>query len=157
MAILATFTGLKTFQISKTTMLYNIILFVIILVCILLTIVILLQPGQGQGLSGGLAGGMQGGAGLGARRTADLLSKSTTVLGTALLVLCLVANFAIDRGDATESAVQGSDVEIPSQQNNLNNSSTPSAVPELPQGQGGGNNSGSGSATQPPANNNGGN
>lgn len=143
-------------------MLYNIILFVIILICILLTIVILLQPGQGQGLSGGLAGGMQGGAGLGARRTADLLSKSTTVLGTALLVLCLVANFAIDRGDATESAVQGSDVEIPSQQNNLNNSSTPSAVPELPQGQGAGNNSGggnsgSGSATQPPANNNGGN
>ena len=113
-------------------MLYNIILFVIILVCILLTIVILLQPGQGQGLSGGLAGGMQGGAGLGARRTADLLSKSTTVLGTALLVLCLLANFSIDSGETAESAVQEQGVELPAQQQQNTPSESPSAVPALP-------------------------
>jgi len=120
-------------------MLYTIILSVIVLICILLTIVILLQPGQGQGLSGGLAGGMQGGAGLGARRTADLLSKSTSILGGSLLVLCVLANFAIDHGQQTESAVQQSGTEQPAQQqgNGLNNNSqTPSAVPELPQGQG---------------------
>lgn len=122
-------------------MLYTILLSVITIICILLIIVILLQPGQGQGLSGGLAGGMAGGQGLGARRTADLLSKSTTVLGTALLVLSVVANFAIDRGQPTESAVQQSGVEQPAQQSNdLNNASeTPSAVPELPQNQGGNN------------------
>src|SRR5699024_3981224 len=97
-------------------MLYNIILFVIVLICILLTIVILLQPGQDGGLSGGLAGGMQGGAGIGARRTADLLSKSTSVLGGALLALSLLANFAIDRGETSESAVQQSGVEVPAQQ-----------------------------------------
>lgn len=129
-------------------MLYTIILSVIVLICILLTIVVLLQPGQGQGLAGGLAGGMQGGSGMGARRTADLLSKSTTVLGTALLVLCVLANFAINRGERSESAVQQSGVEQPVQQgNDLNNASeTPSAVPELPQNQQnqGGNNSGSG-------------
>lgn len=122
-------------------MLYNIILVAIVLVCILLTIVVLLQPGQGGGLSGGLAGGMQGGAGLGARRTADLLSKSTSVLGGALLVLSLLANFAIDRGGTSESAVQESGAEAPApQQNGLDNSSqSPSAVPELPQDQDGDN------------------
>lgn len=110
----------------------------------MLTIVVLLQPGQGQGLSGGLAGGMSGGQGLGARRTADLLSKSTTVLGTALLVLCVLANFAIQRGERTESAVQQSGVPVQTQQNNMNNSETPSAVP-LPQNQQqGGNNANSG-------------
>ncbi|MCW9708478.1 preprotein translocase subunit SecG [Fodinibius salsisoli] len=121
-------------------MLYNIILTVIVLICVLLTIVILLQPGQGQGLSGGLAGGMQGGAGLGARRTADLLSKSTSILGGALLVLCLFANFAIDGGETTNSAVQEQGVELPGQQNAP--SETPSAVPEVPQQNNNGGNSG---------------
>lgn len=123
-------------------MLYYSILALIVLICILLTIVILLQPGKGSGLSGGIAGGsLSGGAGLGARRTADLLSKSTTVLGTALLVLCVLANFAIDAGGTTQSAVQQSGVEQPAQQNGLDQSQTPSAVPELPQQQ----NQGSGS------------
>lgn len=104
----------------------------------LLTIVILLQPGQGSGLSGGIAGGsLSGGAGLGARRTADLLSKSTTVLASALLVLCVLANFAIDAGGTPESAVQQSGVEQPAQQGGglENPAETPSAVPELPQQQ----------------------
>lgn len=117
-------------------MLYTIILSVIILICVLLTIVVLLQPGQGQGLSGGLAGGgMSGGAGLGARRTADLLSKSTSVLATALLVLCVLANFAIERGGQSESAIQQSGTEQPVQEGGggLDSpSETPSAVPEIP-------------------------
>lgn len=119
-------------------MLYTIILSVIILICVLLTIVVLLQPGQGQGLSGGLAGGgMSGGAGLGARRTADLLSKSTSVLATALLVLCVLANFAIERGGQSESAIQQSGTEQPVQEGGgLDNpSETPSAVPEIPDNQ----------------------
>lgn len=119
-------------------MLYTIILATITIICILLVIVVLLQPGQGQGLAGGIAGGMAGGGGLGARRTADLLSKSTSVLGGALLVLCVLANFAIDRGGASESAVQQSGAPVEQQQ-----SESPSAVPELPQNQGG-NQSGSG-------------
>lgn len=130
-------------------MLYYIILGTITLICILLVIVVLLQPGQGQGLAGGIAGGNAGGQGLGARRTADLLSKSTSVLGGALLVLSVLANFAIDRGERSESAVQQSGVEQPAQQqqDGLNDASqTPSAVPELPQNQSsGGNDDGSGS------------
>lgn len=98
-------------------MLYTIILVVIILVSILLTIVILLQPGQGQGLGGGMAGGeLAGGAGLGARRTADLLSKSTTILGTALLVLSVLANFAITSNQPEGSVIQQSQSQVPVQQ-----------------------------------------
>lgn len=115
--------------------LYTIIVALIVLICILLTIVILLQPGQGSGLTGGLAAGsMGGGSGIGARRTADLLSKSTTVLGTALLVLCVLANFAIERSGPGQSAVQQSGVQQSTQGGGLENQSeTPSAVPELPQ------------------------
>lgn len=94
-------------------MLYGIILGVIVLISVLLIVVVLLQPGQKQGLSGGLAAGMTGGGGMGARRTADLLSKSTTVLASVFLGLCVLANFAIDRGgQPTQSAVQTSGVPV---------------------------------------------
>tara|TARA_R110000868_G_scaffold259361_13_gene517497 strand:+ start:7272 stop:7661 length:390 start_codon:yes stop_codon:yes gene_type:complete len=110
-------------------MLYNIIIAVITLICALLTLVILLQNGQGQGLSGigGGGGSLGGNAGLGARRTADLLSKATSILGGAFLVLCVLANFAIDRqGNTPTNSVlqQGAptgDIAAPSQ--------TQSAVP----------------------------
>lgn len=109
-------------------MLYNIIIAVITLICALLTLVILLQNGQGQGLSGigGGGGSLGGNAGLGARRTADLLSKATSILGGAFLVLCVLANFAIDRQGSTPTnsvLQQGAPVDIaaPSQ--------TQSAVP----------------------------
>ena len=110
-------------------MLYNILIAVITLICALLTLVILLQNGQGQGLSGiggGGGGALGGSAGLGARRTADLLSKATSILGGAFLVLCILANFAIDRQSAPTNSVleQGApvgDIAAPSQ--------TQSAVP----------------------------
>ena len=116
-------------------MLYNIIVALIVIICVLLTIVVLLQPGQGQGLSGGLAGGMggQGGPNMGARRTADLLSKSTSIMGGAFLVLCVLANFAINRGGQNESAVQQSGATNPPVEQNIdfdNPSETPSAVPQ---------------------------
>lgn len=113
-------------------MLYNIIVGVIAIICFLLIVVVLLQPGQGQGISGmggaGAIGG--GGGGLGARRTADLLSKSTTVLAALFLGLCVLANFAIDRGQANESILQqgqgvNAPVESPSQ-----------TQPAIPQNQG---------------------
>jgi preprotein translocase subunit SecG len=107
-------------------MLYNIIIAVITIICVLLTLVILLQNGQGEGIAGiGGGGGLDAGAGgLGARRTADLLSKSTSILGGAFLVLSILANFAIDRQQPTNSILQqGSinDIAAPS--------NTQSAVP----------------------------
>lgn len=108
-------------------MLYNIIIVVITIICALLTLVVLLQNGQGQGLSGiGGGGGLDAGAGgLGARRTADLLSKATSILGGAFLILCVLANFAIDRQTQANSVLQQgaplNDIGAPSQ--------TQSAVP----------------------------
>lgn len=88
-------------------LLYNILVVVIALICVLLILVVLLQNGQGQGISG-MGGGnaLGGGGGLGARRTADLLSKATSVLGGVFLVLCVLANFAIDRGEVNRSILQ---------------------------------------------------
>lgn len=87
-------------------MLYGIIISLITLICFLLIVVILLQPGQREGLSGGLAAGMAGGSAMGARRTADLLSKTTTILAALFLSLSVLANFAIDRSSGTQSTIQ---------------------------------------------------
>ena len=113
-------------------MLYNIIIVVITITCALLTLVVLLQSGQGQGLSGiGGGGGLDAGAGgLGARRTADLLSKGTSVLGGIFLILCIVANFAIDRQQQSNSILQQgaplNDIGVPSQtQDPIPNQSLP--------------------------------
>ena len=113
-------------------MLYGIIISLITLICFLLIIVILLQPGQKEGLSGGLAAGMAGGASMGARRTADLLSKTTAILAGLFLGLSVIANFAIDRGEPTQSTIQqqsnfGEPVE---QQDFSVPSETESAVPQ---------------------------
>jgi len=110
-------------------MLYTIILIVITLLALLLTVAVLLQSGQGQGLSGGIAGNMAANTVLGARRTSDFLSKSTTYLGTAFLALCLAANFFIDRGNTTRSVITGSNIDTSAP------ASSPSGIPtEQPAG-----------------------
>ncbi|MEX0647403.1 MAG: preprotein translocase subunit SecG [Balneolaceae bacterium] len=114
-------------------MLYGIIISLITLICILLVIVILLQPGQKEGLSGGLAAGMAGGSAMGARRTADLLSKTTSILAGAFLILSVLANFAIDRGEVSQSAVQEQGMTDPLEMNDF---SVPSqSEPAVPQQQ----------------------
>lgn len=108
-------------------MLYNIIVAVIAVICFLLIVVVLLQPGQGQGISGmGGAGAIGGGGGLGARRTADLLSKSTSVLAAIFLTLCILANFAIEREAANRSILQEGGVNAPIEAP----AETPSAIPQ---------------------------
>ena len=115
-------------------MIYSIIVALITLIAILITITVLLQSGQGSGLSGGIAGNAGGAAGaMGSRRTADFLSKSTSVLGGAFLVLCLVANFFIDRSTTTRSAVQQSGVSTPVDNTLSAPDSSPSAIPQTSQ------------------------
>jgi len=115
-------------------MIYSIIVGLITLIAILITIAILLQSGQGSGLSGGIAGNAGGAAGaMGSRRTADFLSKATSVLGGAFLVLCLVANFFIDRSTTTQSAIQRSGVQFPVDNTLTAPAESPSAIPQTEQ------------------------
>ena len=79
----------------------------ITIICALLIVVVLLQNGSGQGLSGIGATSMGGSSGLGARRTADLLSKATSYLGGVFLFLCVLANFVIDKLKSENSILQG--------------------------------------------------
>lgn len=113
-------------------MLYNILVAVITIICALLILVVLLQNGQGSGLSGisggGGGGALGGNSGLGARRTADLLSKATAIFGGAFLVLCVLANFAIDNSGTAPSRSILQDGGAPVQDLNAP-SQTQSAVP----------------------------
>ena len=91
-------------------MLYTFTIILITVIALLMVVVVLLQSGQGQGLSGGIGGGggLAGGSAntMGARRTADFLSKSTTVLAAMFLSLCLLANFFIDQDTREASTIQ---------------------------------------------------
>lgn len=114
-------------------MLYTFTIILIAILCVVLIIVILLQSGQGAGLSGGLAGNA-GGAGnmMGARRTADFLSKATSILGGIFLTLCLLANFVIDRDAVQGSAIQRGAIDQPIQERFELPAETPSAIPTEP-------------------------
>ncbi len=87
-------------------MVYGIIIALITLIALLMAISILLQSGQGEGLAGGMAAQGMPGQLMGARRTADVLSKTTTILGALFMVLCVIANFNIPRQNASTPAVQ---------------------------------------------------
>ncbi len=70
---------------------YGLLISVEIIVSIVLIVVVLMQSSKGGGLAGTFGGGNVG-AVFGVRRTADFLSKATSVLAVILFVLCLVIN-----------------------------------------------------------------
>lgn len=111
-------------------MFYTLLVVIISIICVLLTIAVLLQSGQGEGLSGIAAGGAATQM-MGQRRAADFLSKATTFLGAAFLILCVIANFFIHRGGQTTSAIQqaGANAEAPINNNLSQPSQSPSAIP----------------------------
>ncbi len=78
---------------------------VITLIAIIMTFLILLQSGKGGGLAGIAAGGATTQI-LGARQAPDILEKGTWILATIFIVLCILTNFAIDKGDAQRSIIQ---------------------------------------------------
>lgn len=84
---------------------YSFIVILIGLIGLLMTVVILLQSGQGSGLAG-IAAGDSTRQVLGARQAPDLLEKATWTFATAFIVLCVVANFALDSGEQQESIIQ---------------------------------------------------
>ena len=83
---------------------FTFLIIVIALIGILMTLIILLQSGKGGGLAGIAAGGTQ--QVLGSRSAPDILEKATWVLGFAFILLCVLTNFAIDRGGDAPSIIQ---------------------------------------------------
>lgn len=92
---------------------YLFFIFLITLIAIVMTIVVLLQAGRGGGLAGIAAGG-QATQILGARQAPDFLEKATWTLGTAFIVLCIVANFFAGPTDQPRSVIQGTEVPLES-------------------------------------------
>lgn len=92
---------------------YFFFIILITLIAALITISVLMQAGRGGGLSG-IAGGGQATQILGARQAPDFLEKTTWTLGTAFIVLCVLANFFVDSG-TQRSVIQSSDIQIESE------------------------------------------
>ena len=78
-----------------------------VIVSILLIIVVLMQSSKGGGLAGSFGGGSMGTV-FGVRRTADFLSRATTILATMFLGLCLITNifFLPGTSGGRESIIQ---------------------------------------------------
>ncbi|MCX6136853.1 MAG: preprotein translocase subunit SecG [Ignavibacteriales bacterium] len=86
-----------------------------IFVSILLVVVVLMQNSKGGGLAGSFGGGNIGTV-FGVRRTADFLTRATTILATTFLVLTLVINifFLPGKGkSAKESIIQSGQSSVP--------------------------------------------
>ncbi|MCL5267380.1 MAG: preprotein translocase subunit SecG [Bacteroidetes bacterium] len=64
-----------------------------IVISVLLTAVVLMQSSKGGGLAGSFGGASAGfGNMFGVRKTADILSRMTTILGTVFIVLAFLIN-----------------------------------------------------------------
>ena len=84
-----------------------------VIVCCLLIIVVLMQSSKGGGLAGTF-GGAGMGAVFGVRRTADFLSKVTTVLAIIFVVVTMMINFFFLPGrTSNESVIQTGTEQFP--------------------------------------------
>ena len=112
-------------------MFYGFLSIIILIICVLLILVVLVQNSKGGGLASNFAGSNQI---MGVRRTADFLEKATWTLAAALLVLSVLASWAIPKNsDLTNSNVN---VEAPAPTTNDYTlpPSVPTGQPENQQG-----------------------
>ena len=96
---------------------FSVLIGLIALLAVLLTVVILLQSGKGGGLAGIASGGATQQV-LGARQAPNLLERATWTLAALFIALCILTNFAIDRGgEAAPSTLQerAQQEQVPSQ------------------------------------------
>ncbi len=85
---------------------FSLLITLVMLICIVLMAVILMQSSKGGGLAGSFGGGNVGTM-FGVRRTADFLSRATTILAIAFIGLCLLINTFFLPGKANvESIIQ---------------------------------------------------
>ena len=87
-------------------MLLGILLTLLVIVCVLMITVILMQRSEGGAL--GMGGG--GGGFLSTRGTADLLTRTTQILGVIFFVLCLTITVLTGRSEGTGSLIDKANV-----------------------------------------------
>ena len=103
---------------------FSIFIALIIIVCVLLIIVIMVQNPKGGGLSSSFGGGAQQ---LGSvKSTTDFLDKSTWILGSSVLILILLSNFALNNNDSINESKLIDDIE------NIEEI-IPEVLPEIPE------------------------
>lgn len=106
---------------------FTFLVLVEIIISILLIIVVLLQNSKGGGLAAGL-GGSNIGTVFGVRRASDFLSRATTYLAGAFIILALVINlfFLPGKGKTAESIIQsGQPTSAPAPQIPIQSQPTP--------------------------------
>jgi len=112
---------------------FSLIVLIEIIVSIFLTVAVLMQSSKGSGLAGSFGGSTMGTV-FGVRRTADFLSRTTTILASIYIALCLIANifFLPSNSKSVESIIQrGSPTTVPMPQAPR---SVPAATPQSPAG-----------------------
>jgi len=80
---------------------YSFMIVLFVISCVAMILVILLQAGKGQGLAGAF-GGAASGAVFGGRGAATFLSRATSILAVAYMVLCLLISILYKSENETQ-------------------------------------------------------
>ena len=108
---------------------YIVMTIVILITCLLLMLIVLIQNPKGGGLNASL--GSIGNQMMGARKTTDILEKTTWGLAVALLIFSLAGSAMIDMDDGEESNVSVIEQAInDGYMDPSNNPTTPLTIPE---------------------------
>ena len=107
---------------------YTFLVTLFVILSFLMIVLILLQAGKGKGLAGAIGGGMAGQSMFGGRGAADFLTKATTYIATAYVVLALgIGLFYKSEAEETQKSLIQKKME--EQQANEQSSSLPVAIP----------------------------
>ncbi len=94
---------------------HTFIIVLIIIVAILIIFTVLLQSSKGSGLAGGF-GSLGSVQSMGVRQTADFLSKTTGILATVFMLLCVLAEITMPTAgdnEVKESVIQKNIQQVP--------------------------------------------
>ena len=80
---------------------FTVFVIFLIIICVLLILIVLVQNSKGGGLASNFSASNQF---MGVRKTADFLEKATWTLAAALLVISLLATWALPTQSETEKA-----------------------------------------------------
>ncbi len=80
---------------------YIFVTVLIFIVCVLLILIVLVQNSKGGGLAANFTGNTQT---MGVRKTADFLEKATWTLASVFFVLCILAVYAMPKGETIQKS-----------------------------------------------------